>query len=84
MGIDSLWYNLGPHLQVPVDRLEIIKKDNPFNTIGCSIQMFTFWLNNDSQASYMKLLQALVAVGGAKIAARICQTKCQLIHEIVS
>ena len=55
----SRWYNLGMLLVVPVHQLNIIQMNYPHDTEMCCTQMFRYWLQTDTEASWSKLLNAL-------------------------
>ena len=77
LGIDYLWYNIGIQLCLPFNTLKVIECDHPKDTMRCSSQMFDTWLSSDKEATYAKLLKALVAIGKRSVAVDICQKKCE-------
>ena len=42
-----------------VDKLDVIKHDNPGDAAACCTEMFKFWLREDRMASWTKLVRAL-------------------------
>ena len=55
------WYDLGVELlgKKYVKKLKVIGTDNKGNTEGCCTEMFNFWLQTDTKASWTKLVEAL-------------------------
>ena len=52
------WYDLGVEL-LSIERVDIIKHDNPQDVEACCTEMFKFWLQEDTMASWTKLVRAL-------------------------
>ena len=61
------WFSLGIHLDIPTSdmkRLEMHYKD----PMRCKIEVIGLWLDNDPEATWNKLAQAVEDMGGhAKI-----------------
>ena len=53
------WKDLGIELVIPTHQLDIILMNNPHNMQECCTQMFSYWLQTDTEASWSKLLNAL-------------------------
>jgi len=55
------WYDLGVELlsMERVDKLDVIRHDNPGDAEACCTEMFKFWLQEDTMASWTKLVRAL-------------------------
>lgn len=75
--IGYLWYNLGVELNIPIHVLETLVTNFPTDAVRCSIHMFDSWLKNDQEATYAKLLKALVAINRKSVAIDICRKKCE-------
>jgi len=56
-----MWYDLGMELlgKEYVQKLDIIKTDNQGHTENCCTEMFKYWLQTDTKASWTKLVEAL-------------------------
>ena len=54
---DSVWFDLGVLLDVPLHKLKQIKLSD--SEEGCCIQMFMEWLNSNSGATWGDLLKAV-------------------------
>ena len=55
------WHELGVQL-LPDDlqvQLDIIRKNNPGDAKACCTEMFQYWLQVDTKASWNKLIEAL-------------------------
>jgi len=74
------WYNLGLQLDIEDDDLQTIKNDNPQDQEGCKRDMFRTWLRICPQASYRKLVQALVEVGDVREADRLRKKHGESCH----
>ena len=67
------YYDLGVQLlpdNVQV-QLDIIKKDNPTDARACCTEMFKYWLDVDTAASWNKLIQALKHINKNNLAETI-------------
>ena len=55
------WYDLGVQLLSSEQsvKLDIIKEDHPANTSMCCTELFKYWLDVDTDASWNKLIAAL-------------------------
>jgi len=42
-----------------VDKLDVIRHNNPVDAEACCTEMFKFWLQEDTAASWTKLVRAL-------------------------
>ena len=65
------WYDLGLHLVVPVHQLDIIYMNHSHNTQFCCTQMFSYWLQTDTEASWRKLIIALKNMAQNSLADKI-------------
>ena len=46
-------------MQIPHEKLNVIKSDTPVDTMMCCTKMFQYWLRVDTTANWNKLLEAL-------------------------
>ena len=78
--VTQKWKELGIILlqkgKDPVPRLEAIREDHPSNSRKCCLDMFQFWLDTDTTASWEQLIIALCSngVGLAKAAEDLKKT----------
>ena len=56
------WYDLGIQLNVPVDQLRTIERENPTESRKMAI-VLQYWLDNET-ASWEKVVNALERIGG--------------------
>lgn len=66
------WYDLGLQLGVSEYDLDTIEKNNPRDNGGCKRNMFSKWLQVDTNANVRKLEQACRKIGETKIADELC------------
>ena len=66
------WHLLGLQLEVRADELDVIERNYPRDNHVCKAKMFGAWLRVDTNATYEKLVRALVAVGKRNIAEAMC------------
>lgn len=71
-GVATVWYDLGLEL-IPdyQNQLDIIKNDNPTNAKTCCREMFQYWLQVNTKASWDKLIVALKKINKNQLAATI-------------
>lgn len=62
------WYDLGIQLSLDVAELNIIKINHPTDAKECSTKMFNHWLQVDTTASWIKLIEALRRINKNQIA----------------
>ena len=74
------WYRLGLELDIADYDLQIIKMNHPQDQEGCKRDMFRTWLRICPQASYRKLVQALVEVGDVREADRLRKKHGESCH----
>ena len=67
------WRDLGIQLleQEPLRTLNIIEADHPHGVKRCCTEMLEYWLCNDPEASWNKLMSALEQIGENVLAANI-------------
>lgn len=53
------WRMIGATLNIPIEWLNIIEKDNQFQTIPCCIAMLIKWLEMDTNASWQNFFAAM-------------------------
>ena len=78
-GVASDWHSLGVQL-IPDDLqgyLNIIKINNPTDAIQCTTEMFNYWLQVDTTASWNKLIEALKKINKYQLAQTICEKVLQ-------
>ena len=56
------WYDLGIQLNVPVDQLGTIERENPTESRRMA-KVLQYWLDNET-ASWVKVINALERIGG--------------------
>ena len=61
------WRDLGIELlsavENGVEKLDIIRENNPRDVEACCTEMFQFWLDNANDASWRKLVEAVKVIG---------------------
>ena len=59
------WSNLGIQLleEKHVHKLKVIKENHPADIEKCCTEMFNYWLDVDTEASWDKLIDALEQIG---------------------
>ena len=61
------WRDLGIELlsavENGVEKLDIIRENNPRDVEACCTEMFQFWLDNANDASWRKLVEAVKIIG---------------------
>lgn len=63
------WYQLGIQLEVEKHKLDMIYKQYHIEGVSVmKIQMFEVWLKSDPEASWDKLVTALIEIGQDRIA----------------
>ena len=67
------WNYLGIQLleEKYVHKLKIIKEDHPADTERCCTEMFKYWLDVDTKASWNKLIDALKQIAQNTLAEKI-------------
>ena len=67
------WRDLGIQLmeQESVDMLAIIEANHPNDVQRCCTEMLEYWLRNDDDASWNKLISAFEQIGQKAVAAKI-------------
>lgn len=65
------WYDIGVHLGIDADRLNIIKANNPGDVEQCCTEMYQQWLKLNPQANREKLATALKVTGFSVLAKSI-------------
>ena len=67
------WNRLGIQLleEKDVHKLNIIKEDHPVGTEKCCTEMFKYWLDVDTKASWDKLIDTLECIGQNSLAETI-------------
>ena len=67
------WHDLGIQLlqEEYVHQLDIIQQNYPTNIERCCTEMFKFWLNVDTNASWDKLINVLERIGQISLAEKI-------------
>ena len=71
------WYNLGLQLGLTESVLDIIDKDDGRDSSTCKRKMFSKWLSSNKDASYLDLVDALVAIDKKDIAENVSQKFCK-------
>lgn len=72
----SKWRQIGDHLSVPVDQLDVIQENNRGGVNmaqNCLRDMFIWWLQNKKATTVGKLINAIHAVGRHDIEIEISQ-----------
>ena len=73
--VSTRWYDLGVQLlghdREHVNQLKIIKYNNPSDSEKCCVELFEYWLQVDTTASWNKLITALRHVDYGVLASRI-------------
>ena len=62
---------LGVFLDVPQERLDTFAVNNPNNADGVLMDVITYWIDNDGEASWDRLATALEKCGHAVIAKKV-------------
>ena len=78
-GVATEWHDLGVEL-LPDDlqvQLDIIGSNKSTNVKACSTQMFQYWLQVDTTASWNKLIDALREIKKYQLAETICRKVLQ-------
>ena len=57
------WYQIGVALELDIAKLEVIKRDNPYDTDDCFTEMLVHWLRNHPTPCWKVLAEALKKVG---------------------
>ena len=57
------WYQLGVQLGIKTANLDRIELNNPRNAQQCKTKVLDFWLQNAPECSWMKLAEAVEAMG---------------------
>ena len=65
------WRDLGVELTVSDAKLDNITEDFPRDVERCCSEMLSYWLRNDPQASWNKLIEALKHIGKKVLAKNI-------------
>ena len=67
------WYDFGIQLleNECVDKLHIIEKNHPGDVERCCTEMFIYWLQVDTEASWNKIADALEVIGQSVLAKKI-------------
>ena len=71
------WYLLGLELGLNEHALKIIESDNPGNLSTCKRKMFSKWLSSNKDASYTRLIDALVKIDKEVVAENVSQQFCK-------
>lgn len=82
----SLWYDIGQELGIEDYKLNTIKADNarkPHHSVDCMVNMFSLWIQMESQPTYKKVAVALSAVGMREIGILLCEKYGMLPNVIV-
>ena len=68
--ISPFWYALGVQLleQQYIDNLKIIQQKHPSDVNRCCTEMIQYWLAEDAEASWEKLIVALKQIGQVALA----------------
>ena len=71
------WHNLGIQLlqEKHVHHLDIIQQNHLTNMERCCTEMFKYWLNVDTEASWSKLINALEQIEQISLAEKIRKGK---------
>ena len=65
------WRDLGLNLAVPVPQLDIIHMNHSHDIQSCCTEMFSYWLQADTEASWRKLIIAFKNMGLNSLANKI-------------
>ena len=57
------WYQLGVQLGIKIANLDQIQMNSPRNAQQCKTKVLDFWLQNATECSWMKLAEAVEAMG---------------------
>ena len=69
------WYQLGVQLGIKTADLDQIRMNNPHNTQQCKTKVLDFWLRNAPECSWVKLAEAVEAMGGYAVLAEKLRKK---------
>ena len=76
---DGDWENLGQQLMIAHHALRTIRIDHPGQSSLCMSDTISRWLNNDLEASWEKLVEAVIKVEGyGEATAHIVQQKAAI------
>ena len=80
------WYDLGLQLlnTEQAKKLKTIKTDHPGDSEKCCIEMFEYWLQVDSNASWDKLLRALIQIDYVMLADRIRAMTSEGVFNVIA
>ena len=67
----SDWFSLGDQLNIPREELLVINSNFHHDPQTCKRQVFQFWLDSTSQASYHQLVVALRNTGDDSLAEKL-------------
>ena len=69
------WYQLGVQLGIKTAYLDQIQMNNPRNAQQCKTNVLDFWLRNAPECSWVKLAEAVEAMGGYAVLAEELRKK---------
>ena len=69
------WYQLGLQLGIKTANLDEIQMNNPHNAQQCKTKVLDFWLRNAPECSWVKLAEAVKAMGGYAVLAEELRKK---------
>ena len=67
------WYDFGVELlkNEHIERLDIIEKNHPGDVQRCCSEMFKYWLQIDTEATWNKLTDSLEGIGKTVLAKKV-------------
>ena len=67
------WYDFGVELleNEYIEQLDIIEKNHPGDPQRCCSEMFKYWLQIDTEATWNKLTDSLVVIGKKVLAKKV-------------
>ena len=67
------WYDFGVELleNEYIEQLDIIEKNHPGDVQRCCSEMFKYWLQIDTEATWNKLTDSLVVIGKKVLAKKV-------------
>ena len=71
--VASHWYYFGLELLEDeyIEQLDIIEKNHPGDVQRCCIEMFKYWLQIDTEATWIKLTDSLEVIGKKVLAEKV-------------
>ena len=75
--VATQWYALGVQLLPNHHPLDIIKANKSTDVVACSTEMFNYWLQVDTTASWSKLIEALREINKHELAESISKKVLQ-------